>query len=98
MKPSDFIGDKAGEFLNRLRHIGKRYYCGKLVRWLIADKNGKSVYCNKCRNIANGIDEGRMCGLTYRIPFCNKHLNETTEEYKKRNNIFTGSGVGIQEL
>lgn len=63
-------------FFSRLLHIGKKYYYGRLVRWLIEDKHGKSVYCNKCGNIANGIDVGQILGFTYIIPLCNKHLEE----------------------
>lgn len=63
-----------GMFFNRLSHIGKKYYTGRMVRWLLEDKKGTGVYCDKCRNIANGIEEGRVLGFKYRIPLCKKHL------------------------
>lgn len=65
------------EFINRISHIGKKYYYGKMISWLIGDKKGKSVYCNKCGNIANGIEEGEILGFIYRIPLCKKHLEST---------------------
>jgi len=61
-------------FLNKILHIGKRYYYGKMIRWLLEDKHGKSVYCDRCQNIANGIEEGKIIGFKYRIPLCKKHL------------------------
>jgi len=63
-----------GMFFNSLKYVGKNYYCGNLVGWLLEDKKGKGIYCDKCGNIANGIEEGRVLGLTYRIPLCKKHL------------------------
>lgn len=64
----------AGMFFNRLAHVGKKYYYGRMARWLLKDKNGNGVYCDKCGNIANGIEEGCVLGLTYRIPLCKNHL------------------------
>lgn len=61
-------------FLNRLSHIGKKYYVGSRIRWLLQDKKGKGVYCDKCGNIANGIEEGKCLGFRYRIPLCETHL------------------------
>ena len=70
------IADVVGMFFNRLSHIGKKYYCGRMVRWLLEDKNGTGVSCDKCGNIANGIEQGRVLGLTYRIPLCKKHIGD----------------------
>ena len=62
-------------FFNRIFHIGKKYYYGRLVRGLLENKKGKNIYCDKCGNIANGIEEGKVLGFTYRIPLCKKHMN-----------------------
>jgi len=59
---------------NRIKHIGAKYYCGHLISWLLTDKFGNGVYCDKCGNIANGIEEGKILGFTYRIPLCHKHM------------------------
>lgn len=61
-------------FLNKVIHVNKQYYYGRMIRWLLEDKNGKGVYCDRCGNIANGIEDGKVLGLTYRIPLCKKHL------------------------
>ena len=68
--PSLRITHVVGMFFNRLSHVGKKYYYGRMVRWLLEDKNGTGIYCDKCGNIANGIEQGRVLGLTYRIPLC----------------------------
>ena len=60
--------------LTQLSHINKRYYYGRDIRWLIEDKHGKKVYCDKCGNLANGIEQGHILGLIYRIPLCKVHL------------------------
>lgn len=70
------IYDVVGMFSKRLSHVGRKYYTGRMVRCLLEDKKGNGVYCDKCRNIANGIEEGRVLGLTYRIPLCKRHLSD----------------------
>lgn len=62
------------KFINEFRHINKKYYEGRMVRWLLEDKKGKGVYCNKCSNIANGIKKGTVLYMTYNIPLCGRHL------------------------
>lgn len=67
--------DQIKKFFNKISHIGKHYYYGRMIKWLLEDKTGKSIYCDKCLNIANGIEQGKILGLTYRIPLCKKHLS-----------------------
>lgn len=61
--------------LNKIKHIGKKYYSGH-IRWLLQTKKGKYVSCDKCGNIANGVIGGTLKGYTYNIPMCEKHLAE----------------------
>lgn len=60
----------------KIKYIGKNYYHGRLVRWLIADKKGVSVYCAHCGNIANGVHQGKVLFMKYTIPLCKVHLNK----------------------
>lgn len=55
------------------KYYNKRYYSGH-IRWLLTDKNGTSVYCNDCGNIANGVIKTKRYGLTFKIPYCKEHF------------------------
>lgn len=70
------IKDKTNTFFNQLSHVGKQYYDGRMVRWLLEDVNGNGVYCDKCGNLANGVEIGTVLGLNYRIPLCKVHLSK----------------------
>lgn len=62
-------------FKEKSLHIGRNYYSGKLIRWLLADKKGESVYCFRCGNIANTIITGKLFGfIKYTIPVCRPHI------------------------
>lgn len=62
---------------NKLSHVNNKYYHGRLLRFMVADKDGVSVYCNKCGNIANGVKSGKVLYFfSYTIPYCRKHLKE----------------------
>jgi hypothetical protein len=56
-------------------HQGK-YLTGKMIRWMIRGKNGRSAYCACCGNIANGVGQYEFRGQTFNIPFCKSHLVE----------------------
>jgi hypothetical protein len=61
--------------LNRISHIGKKYYSGH-TRWLLTDKKGRSISCDCCGNIANGVITGKVWRFIYTIPLCKKHIGE----------------------
>jgi hypothetical protein len=63
------------KFKNKIKHIGKKYYRGRVIHWLIEDKYGEKVYCDKCGNIANGVWKGKILGFNYMIPLCKNHFN-----------------------
>lgn len=62
-------------FKEKTLYIGKKYYPGRLIRWMIADKKGESIYCFRCRNIANQLVGGKLFGfIKYTIPVCQPHI------------------------
>jgi len=67
-------------FLNRIFHIGKRYYVGNQWNFSLIDKRGESVCCNKCERTAFEVEEGKVFGMTYRIPLCQKHLEDGSKQ------------------
>ncbi len=65
--------------IEKIKHLGKRYYRGPIIRWLIVDKDNKSVNCYRCGNIANCLITGKVIGFRFRIPVCKKHLKQHHE-------------------
>lgn len=57
------------------QYIDKEYQAGKMLRWMIEDTQGNSVYCHKCGNIANGVMRVKR-NHVFNIPLCKQHLVE----------------------
>ena len=56
-------------------HINKRYFYGKMVRFLLSNHKGESAYCFRCGNISNAVIHGKLFWNTkYTIPVCNQHI------------------------
>lgn len=62
---------------NKIKYIGKKYYYGSMVMWLIEDKNGNSVYCDQCGNIANHVNREKIFGfINIDVPICRPHAEK----------------------
>jgi len=64
--------------IDKLRsYWNAKYYSAGMVRWLLTDKNGCSVICDRCGNIANGVMKVERRIGTFNIPLCKEHFVET---------------------
>lgn len=62
--------------------LNKQFQKGGLLTFLIADTKGKSVYCNKCGNIANAIIELPYPPQgVYNIPVCKAHFEQAFPDW-----------------
>jgi hypothetical protein len=76
-------------FITRVKHIGKRHYHQRISNptYAVINKKGKKIYCNKCDNIAVGVDSDIiMKFFRYRIPLCEKHWMEMNKNKKGEKN------------
>lgn len=46
------------------------------IRWMIHDKDGTHVYCDKCGNIANGVLYEPVERYELKVPLCRTHLQK----------------------
>jgi hypothetical protein len=60
----------------RYIHMGRKYFTGNGIRWLIENERGQNVSCGWCGNIANAVITGEFLGMAYQIPICKKHIAE----------------------
>lgn len=60
---------------------GKKYKSGKMLRWMITDKRGRSVYCYECGNIANGAIFADGLILNRKMPVCWSHIQEYLKKH-----------------
>lgn len=60
----------------QLRLYKDRKYYGGRIRWLLMDKEGNSVYCDRCGNIANGVMRVERDSGVYNVPLCKKHIGD----------------------
>lgn len=72
---------KTGRFAQLRGYFNRKFFQGRLVRYMLEEKNGNSVYCDKCGNIANGVLQvwprsGYQIGNRFNIPLCKKHFME----------------------
>ncbi|GAB4023202.1 hypothetical protein GCM10028808_72920 [Spirosoma migulaei] len=58
-------------------YLNADFYYGGAIRWLLVDKNGNSVDCDRCGNIANAILKTTRTLGTYYVPLCKKHFHQT---------------------
>ena len=63
--------------LNRIRkYEGFELRRGKMLRYLLEDKDGNSVYCAECRNIANALKYEVYGHRLLNVPICVAHARE----------------------
>jgi hypothetical protein len=58
------------------KYIGKKYYSGTGIKWMIQNKKRENVSCDRCGNIANGIKLEKLLFMTVSIPLCKVHIAE----------------------
>lgn len=56
-------------------YLNRNYYSG-FIRWLLQDKSGHSVGCDRCGNIANGVMVINSKFGLFNVPLCKKHYLE----------------------
>lgn len=62
------------ELTNRIRkYKDAQFYCGSGIRWLLQDKDGNSVKCANCGNIANCVLYEEVERYELKIPLCKSH-------------------------
>lgn len=77
---------------NKIKYIGKKYYYGSLVKWLIKDKKGRSVYCDQCGNIANDVKREKIFRfININVPICKLHAGKYPQ-YNRRQQCLTKNG------
>lgn len=67
--------------IDKLRSYWNAKYYSGFLRWLLTDKNGQSVTCDRCGNIANGIMKVEKRIGVFNIPLCKSHFGETFPEF-----------------
>lgn len=60
----------------RYKFMGRVFYIGRYIRWIIENERKEPVYCGWCGNYANGVISGEFLGMKYQIPICKKHIGE----------------------
>jgi hypothetical protein len=79
--------------------VGKKWFHGKYIRWIIANERGGDEDCIHCGNTANGVVAIKTDQRTYNLPFCKSHAAKLPNppefapfyveilKYKQRNNV-----------
>jgi hypothetical protein len=68
-------------FYTLLPYHNRRYYHGRSMRWMIADKRGKDVGCLFCGNIANAIGRVTIRDMEFNIPVCKGHVRDYMDRH-----------------
>ena len=60
--------------------MGRKFFIGKYIRWLIENNRGERILCGWCGNIANGVVIGTFLETKYQVPICKSHIEEFRTE------------------
>lgn len=78
--------------------LNRKYYNGRMIRWMIEDVNGRSVSCFCCGNIANMIGEVTLMGWLFRLPVCKKHTADYLQKHNPNDWAFQSPGTFTMNL
>ncbi len=70
---------KTSKFVRLRSMLNKKWFTGRMIRWMIEDSSGRNTYCIHCGNMANGVINVKYDKRAYNIPLCNSHAAELKE-------------------